>query len=284
MKKFISLFALLCLCAVTAIGAAGCLPIVDINSGKTIDLNDFQLVYADDFDTFDEEIWWSGDDGIRRGGYWDIEQVSVKNSNLVIATQYRDGKFGEGWYTGNVYTKGRKQFDSGYAEARCILPEGSGLWGTFWLQSPNMAPDKSGTEIDVVEGPYYNDPYNSRKLKNTAFHTIHAQGYGDEHVVRQSPYYEVDDIYGKYHTYGVYWDENGYRFYVDGVETWTTDFHPSTDEEYLWLSVEIAGEFGSANPSNPRNKFTWAGEIEKNGRDFVSYFCVDYVKVYQLKD
>lgn len=46
--------------------------------------------------------------------------------------------------------------------------------------------------------------------------------------------------------------------------------------------MEIAGEYGTADPSNRKNKYTWAGEIERNGKDFVSTFVIDYVKVYAL--
>ena len=53
--------------------------------------------------------------------------------------------------------------------------------------------------------------------------------------------------------------------------------------EYLWLSVEIAGEAGTANSSNPNNKYTFAGEIEKNENKTTPYdFEVDYVRVYQF--
>lgn len=283
MKRYAISITAAIIMAVVLTAFAGCFQILSPNADVKIDLSQLSLVFEDNFDEFDSEVWWSGDDGIRRGGYWDIDQVEVKDGNMIITTQYlEDGKFGKGWYTGSVYTKGKKEFKSGYAEARCILPKGSGLWGAFWLQSPNMAAEGGGAEIDVVEGPYYNDPYNSSKLKNTVFHTLHTGGYGDGHIALQSPYYKVSNIYDEFHTYGVRWDENGYTFYVDGMQTWQTKEMTTTDNEFLWLSVEIAGEYGTADPSNPKNKYTWAGEIERNGKDFVSTFVIDYVKVYAL--
>lgn len=90
-----------------------------------------------------------------------------------------------------------------------------------------------------------------------------------------------DDFY----TFGVYWDENGYEFYVNGERTWKTSFNPTTAPQYLWLSVEISGEMTSADPSNPDNVYTWGGEITSNpeGQDFVSEFVIDYVKCYKVK-
>lgn len=45
----------------------------------------------------------------------------------------------------------------------------------------------------------------------------------------------------------------------------------------------FAGEYGSGDPSNPDNEFTWGGEIASNegGNDFVSQFVIDYVRVYE---
>lgn len=139
-------------------------------------------------------------------------------------------------------------------------------------------------DIDVLGEPIFADEFDTF---DTAFHTIHAQCYGDEHKSKQSPYYEVESgIYDSFNTYGVYWDENGYKFFVNGMLTWETDFMPSTAPEYLWLSVEISGEGGSGNPANPDNEFTWGGEITSNegGKDFVSEFVIDYVRCYDVDE
>lgn len=140
---------------------------------------------------------------------------------------------------------------------------------------------------DVIESAYYDDPKMGEKYKDTAFHTIHAQGYGDEHKSKQSPYYEVESgVYDSFNTYGVYWDGEGYKFFVNGMLTRETDFCPSGAAEYLELSVEIAGEYGSGNPANPDNEFTWGGEITSNegGKDFVSEFVIDYVRCYDVDE
>lgn len=249
-----------------------------------VDYGKLELIWQDEFDTFNTEYWHSEDDGVRRGGYWDIGQVSVKDGMMVITTEYKeDGAFGPGWYTGSVYTRDTFTMESGYAEVRCKMPAGAGHWGAFWLSSTDMVAGGDGTEIDVVESAYYNDPYNPSWYKETVFHTIHAQGYGDKHKVKQSGYYHVGDIYNEFHTYGVEWNEEGYTFYIDGERTWKTSFCPATAQEYLWLSVEISGEMTSADPANPENVYTWGGEITSNGgNDFKSEFIIDYVRCYNV--
>ncbi len=278
MKKLLATIAVTALLVILAVTAVSC--IYSPDEDHTVDYDAMTLIWSDEFDSFDSSKWWSGDDGLRRGGYWSIDQVQVKDGNMVITTEYlEDGKYGAGWYTGSVYTKDLFSMTSGYVEVRCKMPAGAGHWGAFWLNSPDMSADGNGTEIDVVESAHYDDPKMDPKYKNTAFHTIHAQGYGDEHKSKQSPYYEVgNDIYNNFNTYGVYWDENGYEFYVNGMRTWVTDFYPTTAPEFLWLSVEVSGE----DPSNPDNVYTWGGEITSNGgNDFTSEFVIDYVRAYE---
>lgn len=115
-------------------------------------------------------------------------------------------------------------------------------------------------------------------------HTLHIDGYGKEHKSRMSKQYQVqNDMYNEFNTYGLLWTEDEYVFYINGKGTWRTSWGVSQVPEYLWLSVEIAGEAGTANPSNPDNKYTFAGEIEKNENKTTPYdFEVDYVRVYQF--
>ena len=286
MKKLL-VSAVLLVAVCTALAFSACLYPSSLHK---IDYESMELVFEDDFDTFDTSVWHSEDDGVRRGGYWDINQVKAEDGNLVITTEYKeDGTFGAGWYTGSVYTRDTyalqaKDGAAYYAEVRCILSPGQGQWAAFWLQSGDMNESGAGTEIDVVEGAHYDDPAKPSRYKNTAFHTIHFGGYGDKHESKQSAYYEVgNDIYKNFNTYGVYWDNSVYRFYINGMLTWETSFHPTGAGEYLRLTVEIAGENGY--PSNPNNSITWSGGIEKNegGREFSSQFVIDYVKCYKVK-
>lgn len=283
MKKTTKVVSLVIMLILIISMFSGCTVLQKPNSFSKIDTSNMKLIFKDDFNTLNTTKWNLEKGCVRRGGYWDDSQINVRDGNMIITTEYKNGEFGEGWYTGSATTEGIFEPTKGYAECRCILPKGSGQWGAFWLQSPNMDEGKNGTEIDVIEGPYYNDPYNPAKFKNTAFHTIHYGGYGENSKSKMSPFYSVDkDIYNEFNTYGVLWDETGYTFYVNGKKTWKTKFCPTTEPEYLWLSVEISGE--DANPANPNNKFAWSGEIEKNegGKNFKSEFIIDYVRCYEI--
>ena len=71
----------------------GMLDLGKIPQGKTIDLNEFELKWYDEFDgdTLDKDkwgfSWWITE---RKGGYWHEDMVSVKDGNLVIRAEYLD--------------------------------------------------------------------------------------------------------------------------------------------------------------------------------------------------
>lgn len=282
-KKYLPIALVVAVILISAL--SGCIQSPDPD--RTVDYDSMEMIWSDEFDVFDTDIWMNFEDGIRRGGYWDIGQVSAKNGCLMITTEYlEDGKYGPGWYSAGIFTEGTFEMTSGYVEARCKLPAGSGQWGAVWLNSKEMTAHGTGTEIDIIEGAYYDDPDHGKLYKNTAFHTIHALGYGEEHRSETSPYYAVgNDIFENFNVYGVSWNEFGYKFYVNGMLTWETDFYPTTAPEFLYLSTEVAGAEKSANPSNPDNKYVWSGEITDNpaGQDFKSEFVIDYIRCYKIK-
>ncbi|MEG2084831.1 MAG: glycoside hydrolase family 16 protein [Clostridia bacterium] len=265
--------------------------------GAKIDLSGMELVFEDEFNTgkLDTAKWTTEKYNnnktphIRRGGYWDSQQVSFDSDNLLITTEFLpNGKYGAGWYTGMINTNNINEFKYGYFEIRCKAPKAEGLWSAFWLQADKIGEvtgdGKNGTEIDILETPYFNDKKSGLRLKNTVFHTLHTDGYADNHKSTTSGFYKVEnDIYDEFNTYGVRWTKDGYVFYINGLESWSTSWLGNSQvEQFIILSVEIAGE--NANPANPNNKFCWSGEIENNSGKFrTSQFVVDYVKVYQDK-
>lgn len=294
MNKFIKIFTATVGLAVTSTALIlSCIKAKKPNKNKNIDLSNMELVFEDNFDgELDKNTWdTSCETPKRRGGYWAPEQCFTKDGKLIIRTEYKEnGAYGSGWYTGTCRSRNLKDFKYGYFEVSCKIPAAQGLWSAFWMMNDSMTGEskkyENGSEIDIMESPYYNDPKMHAKLyRNTTMHTIHINGYGDEHRSKVSKQYEVQqNMYKTFNTYGVLWTEDEYVFYINGKETWRTNFGVSQVPEYLWLSVEIAGENDSANPYNKNNKFCFSGEIEKNDKNiFPADFEVDYVRVYQFK-
>ena len=269
--------------------------------GKSINLDDFELVWSDEFDgdKLDKSkwtyIWWETE---RKGGYWHEDMVEVKDGNLVISADYFDEPLGNyhydkwkdqinfkeykpGWYTGAISSINIYEQKYGYFEVRCKLPVAQGLWSAFWMMNDKVedvdGSGQDGTEVDIFESFYYKDHWWG--AGDAVISGIHYDGYGSDSkgdsvgkwLVENNPYKE-------FNTYGLEWNENEYIFYINGVETGRLSTGGvSKNPEYLILSCEVAGENGVA----------WAdrhgtGKIDiKDGES--ADFIVDYVRVYQYK-
>ena len=109
-------------------------------------------------------------------------------------------------------------------------------------------------------------------MENAITSNLHFDGYGDAHQKHGATKFLLkNNPYEEFNTYGLEWNEDEYIFYINGVETFRTDYGGvSQNEEYLILSVEMKGENGI--PSEREN-------LPAEGAEFI----VDYVRVYQYK-
>ena len=116
---------------------------------------------------------------------------------------------------------------------------------------------RAGVEIDVIE--YLATP----KHRNKALHTIHWDGYGENH---KSKHVEklLPGLGEGFHTFGLEWTPEEYIFYVDGQETGRMREAVTRRNEYLILSLEV-GE--------------WADDIA--AAKLPDSMVVDYVRVWQ---
>ena len=247
-----------------------------------------ELAWSDEFDgdSLDLTKWeghYCGSDtaSVRRGSYWHTGTAVVEDGCLHIKTvYYPDGFNGNGkpgWYTCGIDTNGLFEQKYGYFEIRCILPEGAGLWSAFWMLTDSMpnvdGSGKDGAEIDIFESPYYGERLSRRVSSN-----IHIDGYGEDHKSANvcKPLIPFNNPYKEFNTYGIAWNEDGYIFYINGIETGRSSFGGASQvPEYLILSVEIGGE--NAVPGE-----SWAGPAlspDSAPGDFI----VDYVRAYRFK-
>ncbi|MBU0640893.1 MAG: right-handed parallel beta-helix repeat-containing protein [Planctomycetes bacterium] len=166
------------------------------------------------------------------------------------------------YHTGMISTAGKFEPTFGYFECRYKTQTQPGHWSAFWLQSPTMGspvgnPASAGVEIDVIE--YLATP----KYRDRALHTIHWDGYGEDHKSRHinKP---VPRLGEGFHTFGLEWTPQEYIFYVDGQETGRMREAVSQRGEFLILSAEV-GE--------------WADDIAD--AKLPDAMAVDYVRVWQ---
>lgn len=252
--------------------------------GQKVDMDKFVLTFEDNFDgELDRSVWsghyqYGNTTEARKGSYWNQNLAETKDGNLVIPVVYLEdgmGGKGAGWYTAGIDTdsdapNGFSQ-KYGYFECRCILPKGADIWSAFWLMNDGVfnadGNGRDGTEIDIFESDCYGD-----FLENAVTSNLHFDGYDDAHQKHGATKFLLkNNPYEEFNTYGLEWNEDEYIFYINGVETFRTDYGGvSQNEEYLILSVEMKGDNGI--PSEREN-------IPAEGAEFI----VDYVKVYQYK-
>ncbi len=255
-----------------------------------------KLLFFDDFnDELDTSVW-NVHDELRRGGYWDKDQAFTKDGNLVLRTvQKEDGKY----YMGAIDTMNKYETHFGYFEAKVLLPKASGIWAAFWLMpqgmmngNPTSDVSVCGAEIDIMESPYYN-PIGLKGVmptdKDTYQCAVHVGDYGDnylkkEEFVNSDRVDGVDvNIYDGWHTFGLDWTSEYYRFYYDRqlvFEITDKKLISTVQDDYLFLSIEIGGSDGvAAKPS-----FLFANGVDKNpDGTFPIDFLVDYVAVYSKR-
>ncbi len=255
-------------------------------------------IFFDDFDGELDQTVWNVHHELRRGGYWDKEQAFTENGNLVLRTvQKDDGKY----YMGAIDTMNKFETHFGYFEARCYLPKASGIWSAFWLMAQSMGAhtndvDVAGAEIDIMESPYYN-PLTSKLTekimpsdKDTYQCAVHIGDYdtgGDNTYIKQEQFINsnmvkgVDvAIYDDWHTFGLDWTQDHYRFYLDRqlvFEITDKKYISTIHDDYLFLSIEIGGSDGEA----AKPDFFFANSVSENpDGTFPIDFLVDYVAVY----
>ncbi|MDR0832476.1 MAG: glycoside hydrolase family 16 protein [Bacillales bacterium] len=290
-----------------------------IPNKSSIDLSTFELSWSDEFDTLDTTKWkinnMDDDNNLRRAGYYHSEAVKVSDGNLIITTEYKDNAWWTGWVeTSTAYGDfGSENYEGfsttyGYFEVRAIAPKAVGIWSAFWMMPDNnnsfsdndeQFTATDGCEVDIMESPYL---YLGDFVGNKVTHVLHADSFTDNLKSSSSPTYYVEDMYSTFHRYGLEWNENEMIFYIDGYETWRTNFiYRDADgkehilnvpqvAEYLILSVEVAGtnENVAGNVKineglNLDGSAFWSGNPNKNNKDKSYDFVVDYVRVYKKK-
>ncbi len=232
----------------------------------------WKLTFGDEFDgeSLDPEKWNVGGGSEaapdpRREGYWVKEAMSLDGAgNLVMATYLKEGKV----FSGVVDTQGKFSQAFGYFEARMKVSTQPGHWGAFWLMPESFgATDNGGVdgvEIDIMERPWAGDQYGWTN------HALHWDAYVEG--ADASKISETKGIGEGFHTFGLWWNEEQYIFYVDGVEVWASAAGGICQVPlYPIFSDEVQAHL-----------FFLSGDIKD--AQLPDYTFVDYIRIYAMVD
>ncbi|MES2475564.1 MAG: family 16 glycosylhydrolase [Verrucomicrobiota bacterium] len=219
---------------------------------------------------------WSVGTGNRRDAVNSANALSVQSGYLRIKTYTEGGTH----YTGWVGTQSKFENCFGYWEARIRYNSSQGMWSAFWLQPYGINnvgdPAGNGTEIDIAE--HRSRDTGGANLTNSMTMNVHWDGYAGSHKSVGStvgnPGANGASLQGNFHTYGLLWESGRYRFFIDGVEVWTTTAAISQVRQWIYLTSEV--ESGA-----------WAGPTPSSYGDRNSsstYQDIDYVRFYQRSE
>lgn len=205
------------------------------------------------------------------------EDGKLRSCQLQTGENWYDRPSNPGWGVAKL-EKPRFEHTFGYYECRCKLQRGDNWWSAFWLQSPTIGTHydakKAGVEVDILES-FFGNTYLP--------HFIHWGGYGpnynytstlgDNVLARAKDAIPVDD---GFHRFGVEWDEEGYTFYVDGVQSGPklTKAVSHTDT-FILIGTEVVGH---------RDYIPGVYKDVENIKHVEDdKFIVDYVRVFDRK-
>ncbi|WP_302626060.1 RICIN domain-containing protein [uncultured Eubacterium sp.] len=231
------------------------------------------LVWSDEFNGSSVDTSkWSYETGTGSWGWGNNEQQYYTNrtDNAYVSggalhiRAKRESYGGMNYTSARLITNGKFTFTYGYVEARMALPACQGIWPAFWMLGANINSVgwPSCGEIDIMEA--VNAEYKT-------YGTCHWNANGHAEYGRNTSNFDIT----QYHTYGMQWDSQYIRMFVDGNKYYeiyignnagdTEEFHRPF---YLLLNVAVGGQ--------------WPGySIDNNA--FPQEMKVDYVRVYQEK-
>lgn len=228
----------------------------------------WQLIWSDEFsgESLNTNNWsyafGNGGWGNNEWQYYTnaAENIEVSNGALKITARH-EGTGPTEYTSARIITKDRFEFQYGKVEARMKLPLGQGLWPAFWTLGANIDEvswPRCG-EIDIME--HVNNEYMTHGA-------VHWYNNGHSFIGQGT---SVDPT--EYHVYGVIWEADLIRWFVDGIQFFQFNIQPSNQSDdafmhpmYLLLNLAIGGN--------------WPGYPD-NSTPFPSSMLVDYVRVYQ---
>lgn len=177
------------------------------------------LTFEDEFqgEVLDPNIWTIR--GSEFASYHDTSCTYLENGDLVLKIKKIDNKVVLGRIDTNL-EEGVNKFEQkyGFFECRAKIPPVDDTYFAFWMThypGVNLVGNggRDGAEIDIIESAYSSEH---------SMHTVHWDGYGSSHKSAHDGKKSAPGLHnGEYHIFGLEWEENFLKFYVDGDLKWT---------------------------------------------------------------
>lgn len=271
--------------------AAACSPTEEGPDDGPPPIAQFELVFSEEFDgtELNTDIWeiQLGDgkaEGLERWGneeeqFYSADNIRVEDGDLIITSRAEtvtvtdpdDPVANVGTYdytSGRLRTQGNVEVAFGRIEARIKMPATQGIWSAFWLLGSDTSPYKvwaAKGEIDIVEtyarglgnvpvpfasgAVHFGGPF-----PHNLFDTSSTLDFENE--TNSGRYAGGFDFFSDYHVYGIEWDEEEIRWYIDGFNYYsvkTTNFYGIFSDQDSFLDP----------PDSNRDTFKYSSPSEE---------------------
>lgn len=219
-------------------------------------LGDYKLVWNDEFDgsAINKANWaWA----VGGGGFGNNEMQYYTNSpdnsrvenGMLVIEAIKKKKGGYPYTSAKLQTMGRKEMLYGKIEVRAKLPRGVGSWPAIWMlpvdgRGYGIGWPDSG-EIDLMEHVGFD--------QGQVHFTVHTAAFNHKIGTHKSGTLTVPDASDAFHTYGIEWEKDHIRFYMD--EQTTFEFSRIDDDWMKWpfnkpfyliLNIAVGGDWGGS--------------------------------------
>lgn len=232
----------------------------------------YRYVWGDEFDgdTLDVTKWVTPQPGDMNGEvptycYADENTCQLVNGVLVQRAFMND----EGGYDHNyvLMSSDLFRYNKGYIEMRARIPDGKGIYSSFW--GNGRTADNTGDllEIDIFEslGTAHKQQANVHYWYANGDHTSLDGKVTDR-------FYMLDEgtLFDMYHTIGFLWTEDTLNFYYDGELYYS---QPATEfEADKFINVYAGFNVGWKGRTLPDN----------NSLEWPLEYHIDYIRLYQI--
>ena len=252
-----------------------CLTLAENVSAQVPDFPGWQLTFQDEFTgtSVNTNTWNVLNLQNSQNGelqYYQPQQATVINNDTLRITADKPASPVSGKSYLSARLESKATFGPGqYYEARIDLPSGKGMWPAFWLNA-NAVQWPLGGEIDVME--------NKGSLPGDVSSAFHYQKNPGPccsqhfYVVKDYIPSPAVNFQAGFHTYGVDWETNSLKFYVDSHLFFTVNENSAmsdanfTTAKNIILNLAVGGDFDG----DPDATTT-----------FPQYMDVDYVRVWK---
>lgn len=182
-------------------------------------------------------------------------------------------------------------FRYGYTEASLKVASGFGTGSGFWLHGDNTKEDNKYCEFDIVEiygNPFFNRfspiTWIAKKKGNNSAWYLGEYTRCDTRVSLENG----EKFSDEYHTFGLEWDENYYRFIMDGDIIFENKYTDWDNKDRITCYQQPVYAIISINGGN----FDWKivepdssePDFSKNNWKDDNIYTVDYFFVYQKEN